>query len=546
MQKRMKSLILLGAAMACFASGMPARPVQAVTESARIVESRSINGTYIVEYAKRFLGRPYVYGATGPNSFDCSGLTQYVYKNAAGISIGRSTYDQINSGKEVAYKDLQPGDLVFTSASHVGIYVGNGQMIHAPRTGEVVKISPVYQFWRARRILNNVNTGSATVPQKPSAAEEKMTHVFSSGFYAQRYSDLRNAFGNNERELYNHFKTCGIKEGRTASETFDVKYYLNANKDLKNAFGANGYEAAFKHANTNGIKEGRELSPVLDIKYYKEKNPDVAKAFGNDNVAVVNHFLSCGIKEGRSASENFDVKAYKGRYSDLAKAYGNNYQSYFRHYLTYGISEGRNGKVSANAGSSNNTGNSNNVTNAGSSNNAVNAKSKEVFDAKFYAEKYTDLRNAFGNNETALYNHFITCGIKEGRTASETFDVKYYLNSNNDLKNAFGANNYQAAFNHFLTNGIKEERALSPVLNIKYYKEKNPDVARAFGNDNKAVLNHFITCGAKEGRDSSPNFVVKSYKARYTDLQKAFGNDYKAYFRHYLTYGMNEGRNGQA
>ena len=94
-----------------------------------------------------------VYGATGPSNFDCSGFTQYVFKNAAGIDISRTTYSQINVGVPVSQDQLQPGDLVFPHTGHVGIYVGNGQMIHAPQTGDVVKVSPVYKFYAARRVL---------------------------------------------------------------------------------------------------------------------------------------------------------------------------------------------------------------------------------------------------------------------------------------------------------------------------------------------------------------------------------------------------------
>ena len=108
----------------------------------------------IVNEAYRHLGKAYVWGAKGPDNFDCSGFTSYVYKTVTGIWIGGDTYSQIGSGREVSYSELQPGDLVFPHAGHVGIYIGNGQMIHAPQTGDVVKVAPVYKFWRARRILN--------------------------------------------------------------------------------------------------------------------------------------------------------------------------------------------------------------------------------------------------------------------------------------------------------------------------------------------------------------------------------------------------------
>lgn len=112
------------------------------------------NAAAVLAEAYNHLGAPYVWGATGPSSFDCSGFTSYVYRVACGIDIGRDTYSQIGSGREVSYNDLQPGDLVFPHAGHVGIYVGNGMMIHAPHSGDVVKVAPVYKFWRARRILN--------------------------------------------------------------------------------------------------------------------------------------------------------------------------------------------------------------------------------------------------------------------------------------------------------------------------------------------------------------------------------------------------------
>ncbi|MDK0969085.1 NlpC/P60 family protein [Clostridium perfringens] len=108
----------------------------------------------VVSYAYQFIGRPYVFGATGPDSFDCSGFTSYVYRNAVGREITRTTYTQINQGRPVSRDQLQPGDLVFTNGvGHVGIYVGGGQMIHAARPGVGVIVGPIYNFSSARRIL---------------------------------------------------------------------------------------------------------------------------------------------------------------------------------------------------------------------------------------------------------------------------------------------------------------------------------------------------------------------------------------------------------
>lgn len=133
--------------------------LQAQEEAARVSANRgqtySGSSSSIVDYAYQFLGTPYVYGATGPSAFDCSGFTSYVFRNAAGVEISRTTYSQVGVGQEVSYNELQPGDLVFTyGLDHVGIYVGNGQYIHAPYPGESVKVSPVTSFYTARRVLN--------------------------------------------------------------------------------------------------------------------------------------------------------------------------------------------------------------------------------------------------------------------------------------------------------------------------------------------------------------------------------------------------------
>jgi len=108
----------------------------------------------IIAYAMKFLGTPYVYGATGPSSFDCSGFTSYVYRNVLGIDIGRDTYAQIGAGREVSQSELQPGDLIFPSDHHVQMYIGNGQVIHAPHTGDVVRIAPLGTVMKAIRIVN--------------------------------------------------------------------------------------------------------------------------------------------------------------------------------------------------------------------------------------------------------------------------------------------------------------------------------------------------------------------------------------------------------
>lgn len=98
----------------------------------------------VVEVARRYLGRPYQWAASGPSSFDCSGFTMFVYAQV-GVSLPHSSRAQISAGERVSRANLQPGDLVFFGSPihHVGIYVGDGMMIHSPHTGDVVSIDPL-------------------------------------------------------------------------------------------------------------------------------------------------------------------------------------------------------------------------------------------------------------------------------------------------------------------------------------------------------------------------------------------------------------------
>ncbi|AKA71921.1 transmembrane NLP/P60 family protein [Clostridium scatologenes] len=137
-------IFLFLAAMIVF-SGASFNKVQAAT------------GDDIVNYAEKFIGTPYVWGGTSPSGFDCSGFTYYVYGHF-GIDLKRTASEQQGQGTYVSRSDLQPGDLVFfgSPAHHVGIYVGNGNMIHAPQTGDVVKISSLHSdFSGGRRLVES-------------------------------------------------------------------------------------------------------------------------------------------------------------------------------------------------------------------------------------------------------------------------------------------------------------------------------------------------------------------------------------------------------
>lgn len=120
------------------------RDLGPVSASAATAQAPNARAAAAVAYAYGKLGSPYVWGATGPHAFDCSGLVQAAY-HSAGVSLPRTTYSQIDAGRRVSRSELLPGDLVFfySGVSHVGIYVGHGQMIHAPNPSAPVRLAPI-------------------------------------------------------------------------------------------------------------------------------------------------------------------------------------------------------------------------------------------------------------------------------------------------------------------------------------------------------------------------------------------------------------------
>ncbi len=123
----------------------------------------------------------------------------------------------------------------------------------------------------------------------------------------------------------------------------------------------------------------------------------------------------------------------------------------------------------------------------------------DVFDAEYYAENYSDVAAAFGDDEEALYNHYVNYGIYEGRVGSEAF-------------------------------------------NVSSYRENYADLEAAFGDDWKSYVDHYLTFGLAEGRDNGSMFDAVSYANRYPDLKEAFGYDVTKLWAHYEQFGQKEGR----
>lgn len=118
--------------------------------SAKATAIGSGQASGLIDAAKKFIGTPYKWGGTSPTGFDCSGFTQYLYRQV-GINLPRVSYQQGNYGEHIGIDQAKPGDLVFwdnssrnPGADHVAIYLGDGYVIHAPKPGDAVKISRVW------------------------------------------------------------------------------------------------------------------------------------------------------------------------------------------------------------------------------------------------------------------------------------------------------------------------------------------------------------------------------------------------------------------
>ena len=179
-----------------------------------------------------------------------------------------------------------------------------------------------------------------------------------------------------------------------------------------------------------------------------------------------------------------------------------------------------------------------------------------VFDAAY---RYPDLKTAFGNDDSALLQHFIQYGMAEGRQGNSQFDVYSYKNLYPDLRAAFG-NNLKSYYMHYISSGKSEGRKAtgvntlqkpittyngidySAVYDYNYYLKKHSDLAKIYTNDDIGLLAHFVNCGMSEGRQAKDSFDVFSYRNQYQDLRVAFGNNLKSYYMHYISNGKAEGR----
>ncbi|MGN0496595.1 MAG: CAP domain-containing protein [Lachnospiraceae bacterium] len=285
--------------------------------------------------------------------------------------------------------------------------------------------------------------------------------VYDFKYYVSKYSDIKNAYESNPDGALAHFVNNGMKEGRQGCANFNVTYYKNRYVDLRNACGKN-LPLYYKHYMTSGKKEGRDgktactsiigqvtklngvdYSAVYNYDYYLNKYSDLKKVFNNDDIGALTHFVNYGMKEGRQGCASFNVISYAYKYYDLRKVYKNDKQKYYLHYIKSGKKEGRvaTGTTTMQGGP---------VSYSG-----VNYSA--VFNVGYYANKYADLRKAFGFDDAAYLKHFVNSGMNEGRQGSANFNVLNYKNRYKDLQRVFG-NDLKKYYIHYINAGKKEGR----------------------------------------------------------------------------------------
>ncbi len=183
--------------------------------------------------------------------------------------------------------------------------------------------------------------------------------------------------------------------------------------------------------------------------------------------------------------------------------------------------------------------------------NGVNYSSVYNFD--YYILKNPDVKRKYGDDQKAVFEHFLARGMLEGRRGSVGFDVNYYRSQNPDLQRAYG-DDLKAYYFHYITRGRLENRKgvetnvngvdYSWVYNFDYYTMNNPDVKRKYGDDRDKTFQHFLGRGMLEGRRGSAEFDVNYYRDQNSDLERAYGDDLQAYYFHYITQGRLENRKG--
>lgn len=425
------------------------------------------------------------------------------------------------------------------------------------------------------------------------------SRVYDYYYYISNNADVKLQFGDNNAAVLWHFVNYGMREGRQAKATFDVRSYKNAYSDLRLAFG-NDLRKYYEHYIRWGYKENRvttgvktvkdpitkldgvDYSKVYDFHYYQKKNADIKKAFGDDDIATLKHFVKYGMKEGRKASPKFDLKIYKKNNQDLVEKLGNGKSSNEAYYLNY-INEGYN--LVRNAMILDDTfyvDDSSDIVFVGDSrtfgmfracyglggsflarggarldwlkeqlpklydlkgkNIFINMGVNDLYNAAEYTKFYNSLPNSFVKNNKII---FLTVGPVDEELAKKCHMTR--LNKNIEK------------FNHKVKNEIRSDILYLDSYNyLKKYGFSTYDGLHYTDDTMKKLYNWAKYNASDLQRNSNENcermlttynnvnyYLVYDYwyyMDHNPDLQAAFGDNEAAALEHFVKYGMKEGR----
>ena len=291
----------------------------------------AVNGQEIVDYLKQFIGTPYQWGGNSLTSgVDCSGMVQQAYQHF-GLSVARTTYDQIGQGKAVGMKDLAPGDMIFfdtdkgsAGPDHVGIYIGNGKFIHAPKPGKGIEIddlkSGYYQdlFMGGRRI-SGIEGGGPNSDQDMTDSElpARLSPEDLASEYGFAYSFLKSQPG--VAKVFDDYVKNNLSKEAFQAELRNTKWWQENSDTMRQAQALKATDPATYEANLQATtvmvqQEAAKIGasiPPKKLKSIAEK----AYATNMDEGALANvlggyvKFVGGTLKGEAGAYEN-SIKSY--------------------------------------------------------------------------------------------------------------------------------------------------------------------------------------------------------------------------------------------
>lgn len=287
----------------------------------------AIDGTAIGDYAAQYVGTPYVWGGNSlTGGVDCSGLVQQVYKHF-GITLPRVTYDQIGEGKAVGLKGLRPGDLVFFDTKpgggpdHVGIYMGDGKMIHAPRPGKSVEIADMTKgyyvdtFMGGRRISGVHATGDSAsdYEQSPKLTPEELAASYGWAYgFMNSNPELKKLFGQAVDETWS--------QSKFQAELRDTEWWKTTSETRRQAQVTQKTDPATWNAQLSAaVIQVRQLAAEIGAAIPESKLTKIAKNMietGMDEnqlryaIGEYVNFTKDGTLKGEAAMHEYTIKEY--------------------------------------------------------------------------------------------------------------------------------------------------------------------------------------------------------------------------------------------